>query len=181
MIEFIGNCTSVDWDSVIDSIAELTGEARTYNKDFYLNVDGRFNEIIEIWKTAGYDKSNSVEWINYYPDKHFDSAVVKQFEEYTGTTCARAWVSKIRPGKYAPYHWDIDDYEEEYLAQGQLVRYTAHPCVPTLGQVLIVEEHLFHNEAQGNVYKWASHHNWHAGGNCSFKPKYLFNYLGIQK
>ena len=178
---FIGNCNTVNWQALIDSLEGKDGEVRTYGVDFYKNVDGRFNEIIELWNKAGYDKSGTVEWVNYYPGKHFDQSFIKQFEEYTGTTCARAWVSKIRPGKYAPYHWDIDDHEEEYLKQGELVRFTAHPCQPSLGQVLIVEDHVFHNEAQGNTYQWPTHRAWHAGGNCSFKPKYLFNFLGVKK
>jgi hypothetical protein len=91
----------------------IESTARTYGADFYINADGRFDKIIEQWKKAGYDKSGTVEWINYYPDKHFDSNIVKQFEQFTNTICARAWVSKIRPGKYAPYHNDIDDKEEE--------------------------------------------------------------------
>lgn len=181
MIEFVGNCSTINWDSIVNSLDTKEGQARTYNVDFYLNKDGRFNEVIDLWKTAGYDKSGTVEWINYYPGKDFDQSIITEFEKFTNTICARAWISKIRPGRYAPYHWDIDDYEEEYLKQGELVRYTAHPCAPTSGQVFIVDDHILHNEQQGNVYKWPDHRAWHAGGNCSFQPKFLFNFLGIKK
>jgi hypothetical protein len=178
---FVGKCRTIDWQELVNSLEGKDGDVRTYGIDFYINADGRFNEIIEQWKKAGYDKSGTVEWINYYPDKHFDATIIKQFEEFTKTTCIRAWVSKIRPGKYAPYHIDIDDKEEEYLAQGELVRYTAHPCVPSKGQVLIVDQTVFHLEEQGNIYRWPDYRAWHAGGNCSFEPKYLFNFLGIKK
>jgi hypothetical protein len=179
--KFIGNCQTINWHALIEQIKDQEGDARTYGVDFYQNADGRFNEIINMWQTAGYDKSGTVEWINYYPVRHFDQEFITQFEKYTGTTCLRAWVSKINPGRYAPYHWDIDDYEEDYIKQGQLVRFTAHPVEPTLGQVLIVEEDVFHNQTIGNVYQWPNHRAWHAGGNCSFKPKYLFNFLGGKK
>ena len=181
MTEFLGPCNKINWQQLIDSIANQQGEVRTYGVDFYQNKDGRFDEIIRLWKSAKYDKAGTVEWINYYPGKHFDSLVVEQFEQFTNTKCVKAWVSRINPGKYAPYHWDVDDNEETYLAQGELVRYTAHPTVPVLGQVFILQDHVFHNEAQGNIYKWPTHRAWHAGGNCSFKPKYLFNFLGIRQ
>ena len=181
MAEFIGNCKDIDWQSIVDQVQDLQGDARTYGVDFYINADGRFDQVISMWQQAGYDKSNTVEWINYYPGKHFSQDVISKFESYTNTKCVKAWISRINPGKYAPYHWDIDDHEEEYLKQGQLVRYTAHPCQPSKGQVLIVDKHVFHMEEQGNVYKWNDHRAWHGGGNCSFKPKFLFNFLGIKK
>jgi hypothetical protein len=169
------------WNTIIDEIADQEGDVRTYGVDFYINADGRFNEIIDLWKQAGYDKSGTVEWINYYPGKHFNEQVVKDFEDLTGTECAKAWISKIRPGRYAPYHWDIDDHEEEYLAKGSLIRYTCTASKPKSGQVLIVEDTVIHNDDQGTVFEWPNHRAWHAGGNCSFEPKYLFNFLGIKK
>lgn len=178
---FVGNCKTINWQALVNVLERQDGEARTYGVDFYKNNDGRFNEVIDLWSKAGYDKSGTVEWINYYPGKHFDESYIRQFEEYTNTSCIRAWVSKIRPGRYAPYHIDIDDNEEEYLKQGDLVRFTAHPCIPNKGQVLIVDQTVFHMEAQGNVYKWGNYRAWHGGGNCSFKPKYLFNFLGVKK
>lgn len=178
---FVGNCDTINWQALIDSLDGVEGDRRAYGVDFYKNEDGRFNEIIDLWKKAGYDKSNTVEWINYYPGKHFSDQVVKDFEKFTGCSCARAWISKIRPGRYAPYHIDIDDNEEEYLKQGELVRFTAHAGISKMGQVLIVDEMVFHMEKQGNVYRWGNYRAWHAGGNCSFEPKYLFNFLGIKK
>ena len=77
---FIGNCDTINWQALINRIEGADGDVRTYGVDFYKNTDGRFNEIIELWKTAGYDKSGTVEWINYYPGKHFDQSYVSQFE-----------------------------------------------------------------------------------------------------
>jgi len=180
-VRFVGNCKTVNWQELIESISRIDGDVRTYGVNFYQDSNQNFNEIIDLWKTAGYDKTETVEWINYYPGKHFGTHYVTQFEEYTDTLCARAWISKIRPGKYAPYHKDIDDNIEEYLARGDLVRYTAHPCIPKKGQILIIDETVLHLEEQGNVYKWSDYFAWHGGGNISFEPKYLFNYLGVKK
>jgi len=170
-----------NWQQLIDSIDISQGEVRSYGVDFYRNTDGRFNHIIDMWQKAGYDKTGTVEWINFYPDKHFDASVVKEFEKFTGTTCARAWISMIRPGKMAPYHQDIDDNLEEYLKQGDLVRYSVNACEPSNGQIFIVEDTALYNQPQGTIYEWPHYLSWHAGGNCSFKSKFLFNYLGIKK
>lgn len=178
---YVGNCDTINWQALINRIEGTEGERRSYGVNFYKNADGRFNEIIELWNKAGYDKSGTVEWINYYPGKHFDQSYIGQFEHFVGMKCARAWISKINPGRYAPYHIDIDDNEEQYLQQGNLVRFTAHPCYPTKGQVLIVEDMVFHMEEQGSTYRWPHYRAWHAGGNCSFEPKYLFNFLGIEQ
>lgn len=170
-----------NWNSIVDEIASKAGDPRTYGVDFYINADGRFNEIINMWKQAGYDKSGTVEWVNYYPGKDFNKQVVTDFEELVGYTCAKAWISKIRPGMYAPYHWDIDDHEEEYLKQGELKRWSVIVSNSQKGQVFILEDKLFHLEEQGTVIDWPTHRAWHGGGNCSFEPKYMFHFLGIKK
>jgi hypothetical protein len=172
---------TIDWQQITDALDLTQGEVRSYGVKFYQNADGRFNHIINIWQTAGYDKTGTVEWINFYPSKHFDNIVVEQFAQLTNTTCARAWISCIRPGKMAPYHQDIDDNAEEYLKQGELVRFSVNACNAEHGQIFIVEDTVLYNQPVGTVYEWPHYLAWHAGGNCSFKPKFLFNYLGIKK
>ena len=172
---------NIDWQQIIDGLDLTQGEIRSYGVDFYRNEDGQFNHIIDLWQEAGYDKTESVEWINFYPGKHFDNNVVTEFETLTNTTCARAWISCIRPGKMAPYHQDIDDNIEEYLKQGNLVRFSVTANNPSNGQIFIVEKKALYNQPQGTVYEWPHYLAWHAGGNCSFKPKFLFNLLGIKK
>ena len=44
------------WNTILDEIADQEGDVRTYGVDFYINADGRFNEIVDLWKQAGYDK-----------------------------------------------------------------------------------------------------------------------------
>lgn len=179
MLSKFKGCINIDWDSLISHLKTQQGDSKTPDVRFYQNTDGRFNEMITLWKSAEYDKSNSVEWVNYYPGKHFSEDYVKQLEQFTNTKCARAWVSTIKPGKMAPLHNDVDDNEEQYLAQGKLLRFTCHISKPIIGQLFVVETDTFHCQEQGSVYQWPSYKSWHAGVNASFEIKYLFNFLAI--
>jgi hypothetical protein len=168
-----------NWDHLINSLPLDQGDPKTPNGSFYLNTDGRFDQMITAWKSAGYDKSDSVEWINYYPSKHFTNDVVKEFEKWSNTSCARCWISRIRPGKMAPLHQDIDDHLEEYLAKGQLIRYNVFISEPSIGAVFICNDQVYHLQPQGTVIKWDHYMDWHAGTNCGLKDKFMFNFLGV--
>ena len=180
MAEFVGNFFAGKWDSIIDLMSLEEGEPRRFDEQFFENADGRFDENIKMLKDAGYDKVSTVEWINYYPEKHFNPHCVTEFEKFVDMKCSRAWISKIRPGKYAPIHQDIDDNIEEYLAQGELTRFVSFISHPHPGGVFIVNDQCFHGEASGNTYKWDDYMDWHAGGNCGLHDKYIFNFLGIK-
>lgn len=180
MAEFIGNFFAGKWDSIIDTLIVQDGDPRTFDEKFYINADGRFDENIKMLKGAGYDQLDSVEWINYYPEKHFDPLCVKKFEEYVEMKCARAWISRIRPGKYAPIHQDIDDHEEEYLKEGNLFRFSTFISQPHPGGVFVLKDTCFHCEASGNTYLWDNYMDWHAGGNCGLHDKFMFHFLGIK-
>lgn len=181
-VEFVGSFFAGKWDSIIDLMSVVhSGESRRFDQQFFENADGRFDENIEMLKKAGYDKVDSVEWINYYPGRHFDDLCVRKFEEFVDMKCARAWISKIRPGKYAPIHQDIDDSIEEYQAQGELFRFSTFVSQPHPGGVFAFKDKCFHMEASGNTYKWNHYMDWHAGGNCGLHDKYMFHFLGIKQ
>lgn len=171
----------LNWNELLDSLKGKQGEAKVPSEQFYQNTDGRFNEMIQTWKDAGYDKLDSVEWINYYPEKDFDILYVEQFADHVNAECARAWVSKIRPGKMAPFHQDIDDNIEEYLAKGQLVRYSVFISNPQPGAVFLFKDRVFHLQEQGTVVEWPDYLEWHAGTNCGLRDKYMFHFLGIKR
>lgn len=180
MTKFVGNFFAGKWDSIIETLLIQDGDVRDNKQLFYKNSDGRFNEIIDLWESAGYHNVDTVEWINYYPEKHFNELLIKEFEKFTNTKCARAWISRIRPGKYAPIHKDIDDNIETYLSQGELVRFSTFISQPHPGGVFIVDNQCFHCEVSGNTYQWDDYMAWHAGGNCGLHDKFLFNFLGIK-
>lgn len=180
MAKFVGNFFGGKWDSIIDLLQTEEGDRKAFDVKFFENFDGRFDNNIKMLVDAGYDKVNTVEWINYYPGRHFDPLPVKEFEKFVGMNCARAWISKIRPGKYAPIHQDIDDNIEEYLARGQLFRFNTFISQPHPGGVFVLGNDCYHCEPSGNTYCWDNYLDWHAGGNCGLHDKFIFHFLGIK-
>ena len=169
----------INWQTIIDQIESTTGEIRTIGKDFYQNADGRFNEILSLWQSAGYN-SNKVEWINFYPTTHFDNTVSDKFSKKTGLTHARSWISCVKPGKSAPWHQDIDDNIESYQKLGNLERYTCHIGKPAVGQVMVVDKECFYMIPQGTITKWENYMAWHGASNCGFENHYLYHFLGYK-
>lgn len=170
----------INWDMVLSGLPLDKGESKTPDKKFYQNTDGRFDEIIAKWQSAGYDQGDSVEWINYYPGSHFDLSVVEKFSKTVNLKHARSWISRIRPGKMAPYHQDIDDNIEKYLAQGELIRYSVLISKPSLGSIFLLKEAVYHNQDQGTLIKWDNYMDWHAGSNCGFSDQFMFHFIGIK-
>ena len=170
---------NIDWNQVIANLPLDQGEIKSPSQQFYLNKDGRFNTMILSWKNAGYDKLDSVEWINYYPETHFPLQLINEFEKWSDTKCARSWISRIRPGKMAPFHQDIDDHIEEYLEKGELIRYSVFISSPSPGAVFLFKDKTFHLLPQGTVVRWDNYLDWHAGTNCGFADKFMFHYLGV--
>ena len=179
-IKFIGNFFAGKWDSIIDSLCIEEGDRRAFGVDFYKNFDGRFDNNIQMLIDAGYNKVDTVEWFNYYPIRHFDNLCVIEFEKFVGMKCARAWISKIRPGKYAPIHQDIDDNIEEYLSQGEVIRFSTFISHPYPGGVFVCKNQCFHCELSGNTYRWDHYLDYHAGGNCGLHDQFMFHFLGIK-
>lgn len=169
--------SNINWKPIVDSLKMQQGEVRTIGLDFYKNADGRFNEIINSWNKAGYTP-NKVEWINFYPGKHFDESVVSEFAKEVGLTHVRSWISCVRPGKSAPWHQDIDDDMEQYQALGKLYRYTCHIAAPAVGQVLLIDKESFYMVPEGTTTCWPDYMAWHGSSNCGFENHYLFHFLG---
>lgn len=174
-VELVGNCTvSIDWDKVIDEVKDKEGTVLPN-----LIWD---NPHFEVMRKL-YDESNYIieasEWINYYPGQDYDEKINKKFGEFVGhPEYARAWISRINPGKTAPWHWDLDDHEAEYMAKGEIVRFVCKMNDPAPGQVTIIGNTALHGGLQGDIYKWPDHRMWHGSVNCGLEPKYQFNYLG---
>lgn len=177
--KFIDHFFTDKWDNIIDSLRLQNGDRRAFGETFFKNIDGRFDKNIQKLIDAGYDKVDSVEWINYYPNKHFDLEPILEFEKYVNLKCARAWISKIRPGKMAPMHQDVDDDLEKYLEQGNLIRYSIFISKPCPGAVFLFNDSVHYLEPQGSVIKWNHYLDWHAGANCGFDDKFMFHFLGI--
>jgi hypothetical protein len=136
-----------------------------------------YHEVLGTWINAGYNL-NEITWSDYYPGHHFDITVQNKFADFVNADPLRVFVSEVMPGRNVPYHWDVEDHEQEWLEQGSIERWVCFIDNPRWGSVLILEDQAFHNVAQHTVYKWDSYRSWHAGTNCGIHPQYLFHFVG---
>lgn len=167
-------------NDLIEQLKNKAGDIRTIGVNFYKNINGSFDEILNLWKKANYTPQQ-VEWINYYPEKDFDEKFINTFFKDTNLKLARAWVSKIKPGKSAPWHKDVDDNLEQYESKGKLTRYTCYLNAPAYGQVLSIDNKTYYMVPQGTMIKWGNYMDWHGASNCGFEDQYLFHFLGYEQ
>jgi hypothetical protein len=174
MLEYVGNSMHViDWDSVIKEVQDQEGKCACK----YLPVK-EVPELKEIDDALGNYCRESIEWINYYPDKEFSMDIAHKFGNFVkAPRMIKCWISKVLPGKTAPWHWDWDVDWKKYIENGQPIRFTAMINPPTVGHVFIVGDQALYNEKQGDVHKWSDFRSYHAGTNCGLVPKFNFNYL----
>ena len=180
----------IDWDSVVkicrdcntgdyNSVKTVVDRSEGSWKDDP-ELLGSYREVIELWDKAGYDLSQ-IEWYDYYPGTHVDIEIERKFAELINVIPRRTFISEVYPGRCVPYHWDVEDNEKEWLAQGDLVRYVCFMDKPQFGHIFILEDEMFYNVEQHRVYQWDHYKNWHAGTNCGSEPYYLFHMLGTPK
>ena len=179
----------VNWEKVISDIQSHAGdfnsvtsvvnrsEAEAVGDQGLLNS---YREIISTWEKAGYDLTQ-IQWYDYYSGEHFDIEVQQVFEQMFNIIPRRVFVSEVLPGRMVPYHWDVEDHEQEWLAEGKLVRYVCFMDKPKFGHVLILEDECFYNVEQHEIYEWDQYRSHHAGTNCGSEPYYLFHFLGTPK
>jgi hypothetical protein len=187
MTKYIGTTKDIiDWDVVLEKIVPRTGDYNSVksvvdrsesNWEDDPTLLGSYHEVIGTWKKANYDLNN-IEWWDYYPGNHFDNDVQDKFAELVNADPLRVFISEVMPGQCVPYHWDVEDHEEEWLKIGPLVRYVCFVDKPKFGHVLIVDQECFYNAEQHLIYQWNNYRDHHAGTNCGTEPYYLFHFLG---
>lgn len=187
MTKYIGTTKDlINWDSIIDSIIPRSGDYNSVtsvvdrsesNWSEVPDLLGSYHEIINTWQQANYDLTN-IEWWDYYPGQHFDIDIQNKFADLVNADPLRVFISEVMPGQCVPYHWDVEDHEEEWLKLGDLIRYVCFIDKPKFGHVLIIEQECFYNSEQHLVYEWNNYRNHHAGTNCGTDPYYLFHFLG---
>jgi len=187
MPKHIGSTSGfIDWDSVIP-LCNINGDHNTVTSVVDRSEAEAENEllssyrgIIDTWQAANYTLSD-IEWYDYYPGEHFPIEVQEAFGKLVNASPLRVFVSQVDPGRNVPYHWDVEDNEQEWLSQyGNLVRYVCFIDKPQFGHVLILEDECFYNVAQHEVYEWNNYRSFHAGTNCGSTPYYLFHFLGYK-
>jgi hypothetical protein len=183
--DFIGNFNEqFNCEEFLAIIKAQTGDKRNpltpYGAGVELDAELALakKEMQENWQNAGYLENNSVEWINYYPEDHFDRSYVQQFADLVNADPLNIWVSTIPVGKCVPWHWDIIKDYKNYKNDPSMVRYSFFLDKPQIGQVFILNTQAFHFVEQGAVYKWHKWDEWHLGFNCGFETKYMFHFVG---
>lgn len=127
---------------------------------------------------AGYRDGNSIEFRHYYYPQHFDFSFIKEIESLTNTKHLKSFVSEIKPGKCAPWHWDINPDLKHYPVN-LVERFVCFINKPKFGQAFMIEEECFYMEPQGNIYRYPNLNSWHAGFNAGLETKFLFTFTGL--
>lgn len=181
----------IDWSEVLKSILPKSGDYNTpggvierSSAELDNKLDPKsvrlkesYTDIMDTWINSNYDL-HKIQWYDYYPGEHFDIEVQNRFANLVNADPRRVFVSELWPGRCVPYHWDVEDKEEEWLQEGSLVRYVCFMDQPKFGHVLILENECYYNIQQHEIYEWHSYKSHHAGTNAGSEPYYLFHFLG---
>jgi len=177
-MKYIGNsCEVIDWPTIVAELKTQEGRFRGSDQEDDIHQNPKVAELRKIWIKAGYEGNKAVGWLDY----EISEEVVQQFADWLGVTPIGGWVTSVPPGYCVPWHADFTDDEEQLVANGTVLRFTCHICEPKWGQVLVLEDHAFHMEAQGSTYQWSDWQDWHGGMNMGLEPKFLLNFMGYAK
>jgi hypothetical protein len=177
-IKFIENYNGIDYNNLIEVLSSQDGISITPTPDIWNLTNPEYLKIYDLWKTSKFNM-DAIKWINYYPKLHFQQEIIDQLAIYLKVVPLRSWVSRIDPGYFAPWHWDIDDNEVEFLKQGYPKRFSIFIEPPVHGHIFVVDDDYLFNEAQGNIYQWNDYKDWHSGINAGMTPKYMLHLLAI--
>ena len=181
-MDLIGNtATQIDWNTVIEHLKTRSGTTLYYNSTSFNPEMSGFTELDKIWQDAGYCyDSPSIEWTNYFPGIDFDQTIVDTFTSIVQAKPWMVWISKIRPGKMAPWHFDAHTKIDEILSLGEPIRFTCYIQDPSHGHISIVDDQCVYRPAKGSIYKWPTYDAWHCGMNGGLTDKYMFNFWGYR-
>lgn len=181
---FRGNCSAVvDCDAIIQQCLEHTvpsqyGPDRLDPNDPY---HGDFLEQYNMMERAGYVDNDSIEFQHYYAGKHFDESFALKIAEMIGVTHISSFISTVKPGKCAPWHWDIlNKWMPDKEKVDRLQRFVCFIDKPKVGHIFIVEDQSFYLEEQGNIYQFPSFKSWHAGSNVGLETKWIFTMTALK-
>ena len=166
------NCSDITYKLTIQDGHSITTDPDRWNLD-----TSEYNTIYQMWKDSNFNPA-SIKWINYYPGKHYEQDLVNNIQSYLGLSgIHRSWISRVDPGYYAPWHWDIDDNEKFYLQKGIPTRYSIMIGESFPGQIFIIGQDHIYNCPEGSIFRWNNYKEWHCGINASMVPKYMLHIL----
>jgi hypothetical protein len=173
----------IDWMSILDELKKIVDVrvidfkftesymAETSNSSKHLEQ----MEILNLWEKFELKKDN-IRWYNYFPNDHYPSGYIEKIIcEKLNVNYRRSWFSRLEPGDYTAWHWDLepDDYDESTAE-----RYSIFLGGPKLGHIFIIgKDDYFYNMEHGTVIKWKNHKEWHVGGNIGLESKWMFHFM----
>ena len=164
---FVGNCSSVDWDKLIQDLENHTPRIRPPASAPSLI------KIETLWNKAGYkskELGGTAEWQMYDVGECFDESIIQEIIEFAKIPhYTYAWISKVMPGYCAPPHFDVMHSDKE------LHRMHVYPTDSQMGHVFYIDNEYITDYKKGDVYIWSDPNSWHAGMNCGLEPKYMLN------
>lgn len=170
-MKFVGNCSTIDWYKLIEWLNGSEGKVLTYTPSG--------NDLDNQWQAAGYKHNDpGIEWIQYWSGQHFDQDIANTFGSWVGATPYYCFVSRIRVGKFIPFH--EDRMKDQDSIPGAPVRYTCYMSGPVQGHLSLVEDSVVSLPQVGDVYEWPSPAAQHAGANVGNKDKWQFNFWGYK-
>ena len=174
---FLNTFKRIDWNSLISDLKLQKGELITTDPSRWNSDTSEYGRIYQMWQSANFNPS-SIKWINYYPDKHYSKKLINDIQSYLRLSgIHRTWISRVDPGYYAPWHWDIDDNIDLYIEKGIPKRYSIMIGESFPGQIFIIGQDHIYNSPQGSIFKWNNYREWHCGINASMNPKYMLHLL----
>jgi hypothetical protein len=175
---YLGYYYRQDLNYLVEKLSNIEGSIVDTNFDRWNMSTKGYSEIYNLWKLAKFNP-HSIQWINYYPEQHYSQELVDDIAFYLRLNGVhRSWISRINPGFYAPWHWDVDDNESEYLKKGTIRRYSLHLSTPTPGHAFVLGKDYLYDCPVGSIFKWNDYKEWHAGINAGMTPKFMFHIIG---
>jgi len=165
----------INWNNIIEKLKngkEITVDPKIWNSD---NLE--YKKIYDAWAACNFNLS-SIKWINFYPEIDFDKSICEDLCNSLEIKMHRAWISRLDPGYFAPWHWDVDDNIEEYKSYGDIRRFSIFIGQPHPAHFFVTDNKVFSNTPQGTVYEWIDFDSWHAGANAGLHSKYMLHLIG---
>lgn len=191
MTQYIGNTADkINWDNII----RLCQDSDYPDKNTVTSVVDRseaeasgdskllasYRNVIATWQQAGYNLKDII-WYDYYPGQHFPLEVQTIFSEIVQAKPLRVFISEVLPGKIVPYHWDVEDKEDEWLEKyGMLYRYVCCIDKPRPASVMVFDKEVLYFNTQGDIFQWNSYKDYHSAANGGEYPQYYFHFLGYK-
>lgn len=195
MSKFVGNCADIiDWYAFIEYLEahpELSHVCPAPHKDQdtlpldrcyeFSDRSEEAHALNKLWIDSKYNL-DSARWSLWSDSdyKGYAPSVDDAFSKFVGLEHVESWVSRVGPGCTAPYHPDVDDYLNEFLDRGDIIRYTCHIGEQSPGAGFFLANECFYSETNGNAYEWDHFMQMHGGANCGVKPHWMYSFWGFR-